>query len=260
MFNPPRMMNVPQQPLPQTVQATLEHSGIPYSDNEMITDIPPSFDWMPLVQVYSHTFEYSTKDLPQKELAVFTVHNWISQPSGNPEYLKILPWTLVPFFCSKWWTGQVSFKFIAIKPPRVTGKILIRYSFDPFEDFEKDTRRRSIAKEWDLGQSSECEFDITGINTIKARPTWLPRVTRKMIGGEHGVFAAQGTPMTTWHMGTIRVEAGQLLQPGSIFPDSIRILVFKVYKNTQFYVPTDIRGSSPHTMCLGFEDLKTVQT
>lgn len=251
-FNPPRLVNVPLQPLPQTVCCTLEHSGVPMSAPENVTDIPPDFSWMTEMQLYDHVFEYKVADQPPKtELDSFNVHNWRHYSSGSPENMPFSPWTLLPFYGSKWWNGTVSFKFIAIKPPRVTGKILIRYSFDPYDDFSKDTRYRSIAKEWDLGQSAECEFDVQATNTILARPTWLPVTNASTT--DNGAFLAQKIPLQEWHFGTIKIEAAQRLQVGSIFPDSIRILVFRVYKNCQFYQPTDFRGNAPHFLMLGTE-------
>lgn len=249
-YNPPRMLNVPLQPLPQTVSCTMEHSGLPVSIPENVTDIPPDFSWMTEMQLFDHSFEYKVTQNPQDELSSFNVHNWRHVESGNPEHLEFMPWTLLPFFGSRWWNGTVAFKLIAIKPPRVTGKILIRYSFDPVEDFSKDSKRRMIAKEWDLGQSSECEFDITAVNTIRARPTWIPRVSTKF-PAKGAVFTSQLTPVQQWHMGSIRIEAAQRLQVGSIFPDQIRILVFRVYKNCNFYQPTDLRGNAPHFLAMG---------
>lgn len=251
-FNPPRLVNVPLQPLPQTVCCTLEHSGVPMSEPENITDIPPDFSWMTEMQLYDHSFEYKITHNPKDELDSYNVQNWRHIVNGSPEGMPFSPWTLLPFYGSKWWNGTVSFKFIAIKPERVTGKILIRYSFDPYDDFTKDTRYRSIAKEWDLGQSAECEFDVQAANTIRARPTWVPLVNSTTSVND-GSFLTQKIPLQEWHLGTIKIESAQRLQVGSIFPDSIRILVFRVYKNCQFYMPTDFRGNAPHFLMMGTE-------
>lgn len=252
-FNPPRSLEMPVQPLPQTVCTTLEHSGLPLSVPENITDIAPDMEWMTQLQLYDKMFLYKITDAPKSVLARLTVFNWrdFTEAGSNPEYFSKVPWTIMPFFGSKWWNGTVGFKFIAIKPPRVTGKLIIRYSFEPYDDFSDDSRYRLTAKEWDLGQSNECEFDITAANTIRARPTWLPQIGdayNKETGG-NGLFVPQSLPIQEWSMGVIRIEAAQRLQVGSIFPDQIRILVFRVYKNTQFYVPTDFRGNMAHSIC-----------
>lgn len=249
-FNPPRIAEVPTQPLPQTVCATLEHSGVPYSDQINVTDIAPVFDWMFALQVFRHSFDYSVNDEPGKELTSFNVHTLAEYPSGNPEYMKFTPWTVFPHFTSRWWNGLIGFKLVAIKPPRVTGKILVRYSFDPVGDFEGDTKRRGISKEWDLGQSSECAFDINAPNTIHARQTWIPHTKEVHVDNQYA-FLGQDVPIQQWHYGTLRIEAAQRLQPGSIFPDRIRILVFQMFKRAEFYLPTDIRGSEPHFLLVG---------
>lgn len=248
-FNPPRNVLVPLQPLPQTVMATLEHSGIPTSLPNLITDIPPDFGWMSQIQNYVGSFEYKTISEPQTMLHMRNAHVEKEISGGNPER-AIATWTTFPLLCSKWWNGIIGYKLLAIKPPRVTGKILVRYSYDPWEDFENDKRRRMIAKEWDLGQSSECEFDVVGMNTIQARPTWLPMIDEVFKKNEM-VFSRQCLGEQEWHFGSLRIEAAQRLQVGSIFPDSIRILIFQVYKNSEFYMPTDPRGHTNHFLYTG---------
>lgn len=253
-FEPPRIVNVPAQPPPQTVCMTLEHSGVPVDEQEMITDIPPDFGWMTLLQRYQTSFTVDKNDLPQKELLSLNVLNVEDVSGGDPGYIKNMTWAMVPFLGSRWWNGVVSFKLVAIKAPRITGKILVRYSFDPYDDFKQDSRRRSIAKEWDLGQSSTCEFDIVGANTIRARPTWVPHVKNGKYhpGTVYGAsWLEQATPIQTYHFGSLCIELAQKLQVGSIFPDKIRILVFKSFKNAEFYMPTDFRGEMPHSLAMG---------
>lgn len=247
-FNPPRIVNVPQQPLPQTVCMTLEHSGVPVDEMASITDIPPDFQWMTLLHRYSATFEVSKNKNPKDSLFEENVH--VFRETSDGDIGKVFPtWNLVPFVTSRWWNGIISYKLIAIKPPRVTGKLLIRYSFDPNDDFEDDKARRGICKEWDLGQSSECEFDVVACNTIKARPTWLPMIRHGSVTGAY--WLDQFLPYQTWHYGSLRIELAQRIQVGSIFPDSIRVLVFKCFKNAEFYLPTDARGSAPHFLATG---------
>lgn len=247
--NPPRYVEVPVQPLPQTVPVTLEHSGVPISQPFSITDIPPDMRWMSEMQLYDHSFTFAVTNLPGVDIDKFSVQNWQNTNGGRADALPYVPWTLMPYFGCKWWNGLVSFRFLAIKPPRVTGKLLIRYSFDPkvFPDGadDKDRRRRGVIKEWDLGQSNICDFDVSATNTIQARPTWIPSSTPAGTSGTE-IFVTQNIPLQEWHFGWIKIECAQILNPGSIFPDSIRILVFRVYKNPEFYMPTDFRGSMAH--------------
>lgn len=254
-YAPPRYLTVPIQPLPQTNLGILEHSGIPLGEQEVITDIPPDLSWMAEIQLFQTSFVYSVSDMPGKNLWSTNAHT-LDDSALTPNNIKDgIPWNLIPFLGSKWWDGQVSFKFIAIKPPRCTGKIMVRYSFDPQFDPDNDPEKRGIAQEWDLGQSGEFEFDITAVNPVRARPTWLPRITENDYtpAGQKEAFAIQRMPIPSWHMGSLVMEAAQRYQPGSIFPDSTRILVFKVYKNANFYLPTDFRGAMPHILCWGAE-------
>lgn len=248
---PPRYPTLPVQPLPQTNLGVLEHSGLPQSELEAVTDIPPDLSWMMEMQLFDHQFRYSNQDQPKKELTTFYVHS--HQTLLYPAKAAYTPWNYLPFLGSKWWNGTVSFKFMAIKPPRVTGKLLVRYYF-----YTKvtDTYYRGITKEWDLGQSGEFEFDVPAVNTIRARPTWIPRVVEAdgdLAANLNFVTARITEP--SWYMGELHVEAAQRLQPGGIFPDSIRILVFRVWKNSRVYVPTDFRGIGPHMLTWSKEDV-----
>lgn len=253
--NPPRYAEVPTQPLPQTVSVTLEHSGAPLAEPEKITDIPPDMRWMSEMQLFDHSFKFDTNNVPQIEVDKFSVQNWMSSNNGTADELPYVPWTLMPYFGCKWWNGLVSFRFMAIKPPRCTGKLLIRYSFNPIAFPEgaddKDHKRRGIAKEWDLGQSSICDIDISGANTIEARPTWVPSANPRLDSGTE-LFVNQNLPLQEWHYGWIKVECAQYYNPGGIFPDSVRILVFRVYKNPEFYMATDFRGSMTHFTNLSY--------
>lgn len=255
---PPRYPTVPIQPLPQTNLGVLEHSGLPTGDYENVTDIPPDLNWMMEMQLYDHMFRYSVTDTPRKEIDTFYVHS--HQTADYPAQVPYTPWNYLPFLGSKWWNGTVSFKFMAIKPPRVTGKIIIRYYFD---QKTSDSYYRGIAKEWDLGQSSEFEFDVPAVNPVRARPTWIPR---RVAADDHipndGTYSdyLYAFYLTTrlarpmWYMGVLHIEAAQRLQPGGIFPDSIRILVFRCWKNSKVYMPTDFRGIGPHMLTWSTDD------
>lgn len=256
-FNPPRMLEVPAQPPPQTVCATLEHSGIPVSEFENVTDICPDFTDMSSLQVFSHSFKFSINQMPGAVLDEFPVlgDSYGYKPSDNPEVLGVVPWTLFPFFCSKWWNGTVSYKLMAIRPKEMSGKILIKYAFDVRDEFDDDELDRMICKEWDLSQGNECEFDINGVNTIKARPTWIPHLDsftakddNNSPPGTDAVFTRQILPYQEWSFGRLQLLSAQRLQIGSLYPDDIRILVFRVFKNATFYMPTDFRGSMKHCL------------
>lgn len=259
-YTPTRGLTLQVQPPPQTNLGVLEHSGIPVGIQEAITDIPPDLSWMTEMQLYQETFEYGIDNELNKEITSWYVH--CHDPRGGTVYKvgKLCPWNYLPFLGSKWWTGTISFKMTAIKPPRVGGKLLIRYWF--WEDHSAaDTKRRCISKEWDLSQSQEFEFDVPAINPLRARPTWIPRQSQidTYKGGQLFRPVTWRMPLPSWWMGIVSVEAAQRLQPGGIFPDKIRINVFRVYKDARVYVPVDFRGRGPHmlTQATDSEKLRT---
>ncbi|ASK12210.1 putative capsid protein [Lasius niger virus 1] len=254
-YNPPRLVNEPMQPLPQTVCATLEHSGMPTSAPENITDVPPDFSWMSELQLYKGNFNMDITQEPKTSIYTTYVLNHVTSSDGTLRDKFPIPWNYLPFLASRWWTGTISYKFIAIKAPLTGGKILIRYSYDPNFDMENlDKLRRGVAKEWDLSQGSECEFDIEGTFPIEARPTWIPHVgyTNAAPGV---VWAPQSMPLPVWNMGFIECEVAQRLVPGALFPDRIRILVFQVFKNCNFYLPTDMRGQTKHMLSFANDEI-----
>lgn len=251
---PPRIPSVPQVPLPQTNYGVLEHSGLPFSEPENITDVPPDFGWMSEIQTYMKLITMDKNQDVGVELAQMSVN----APNLNIEtkLSQMIPvWQHIPMSCAKWFNATFSFKFIAIKPPRVTGKILLRYSFlsprstdsSDFDAFADDHLKRGICKEWDLGASNEFEFDITALCPIQARPTFLPE--RAFVGGP-GIspYAAQQFSYSIISLGTLKLEVAQRLQPGGIFPDSIRIMMFRVLKGASYYTPTDPRSFMPHIL------------
>lgn len=252
-FNPPRIPDVPVAPPPQTVFGTLESSGLPFSEGSQISDIPPDFSWMSEIQTFYGDFEIKSTTPLQSPIITFSVTgnklNSSSQPvDTSSPYGVVQTWQSVPFLCSKWWSGEVGFRFIALKPPRTPGKLLFRYSFAPNMDgkdqdlFVNDSAIRGVAKEWDLSQSNIFEFDVTGLNPIDARPTWLPDFSYNFSNANTtGHVALPVMNPSTYLLGNIQVSLVIPYQPGSLYPDNIRILVFRTFKNAQFYIPTDPR-------------------
>ena len=252
MFNPPRIPTVPQAPLPQTNFGVLEHTGLPFSEPENITDVPPDFGWMCELQAYLGMITYSKDAAIGSELQTLSVNCPFSTVQ-QVMWDQVPIWQHIPMTCAKWWNGTIGFKFEAICPPRVTGKLLVRYEFLPNQamatprPFVNDTLKRGICKEWDLGQSHIFEFDVTALCPIQARPTWLPERAFQN-GSAVSPYAAQQLNSAITNLGSLRIEPAQQLQPGSIFPDSIRILVYRSIKSANFYTPTDPRSAMPHIL------------
>lgn len=258
-FNPPRMVNEPMQPLPQTVCATLEHSGIPTSANENITDIPPDLNWMTELQMYKDMFRFGVSHEPSEVLYTTYLPNHRQGGTyiGKLPEKDLIPWNYLPFMGSKWWTGQVSYKLIAIKPKAAAGKIMVRYSYFPEYDLTKDPSKKSPAMEWDLSLTNVFEFDVNGVCPMEARPTWLPEIqAADRPTGTNVVWASQTLPYPSWTMGKITIECAQRYVPGGIFPDTTRILVFMCYKNANFFLPTDFRSDMATVLAKEYDQIQ----
>lgn len=252
--DPPQLPGIPQVPIPQTNEGTLEHTGLPIQRFELITDIPPDYSWMVSQWKFVDKFNISVTDDIGKMLYQTLVIGNTGQ-FANKYFAN--NWIKVPFQSSYWWNGAVSYRFTAIKPPRVTGKILIRFRQDAFQklgtgidiqypaqtstDNVSDKLYRSILKEWDLSQSSQFEFDITSALPIRARPC---RFANRFSSADNKNWqiAQSFDPYTEIEMGRIVVEIAQHISPGGIFPDTYTILVEKSIKSPEFYSTNDLRS------------------
>lgn len=252
-FSPPRIPSVSAVPTPQTCYGTLESSGLPVSNFEAVTDIGPDFGWMSQINVYQGQFTVSVNDSATRLISAVRYDREVlsDELTDTKQYVYDLTpsWHLPCFTAGRYWNGMVVYRFLAIKPPRVTGKLLVRFSFAYGDFIAQDEQQRGVLKEWDLGQTNVCELDISAVNPVLARPTWLPIQTFSSRPTSLPVFSAYQSPsIPSFFMGNITVQVAQRLQPGGIFPDSIRILVFRSFKNFQNYIPTDMRGSQPHCL------------
>lgn len=246
--NPVRNFGIPQNPVPQTNTGLLEHSANPFEPQEQITDIPIDFSWMTTQYKYIGSFGIDTTSDVGTALFVAPV---LSHPISMMPTYDLPNWYKLPFATSIWWSGCVSFRFTIIKPPRVVGKLLVRYRQDEFGDYSDslsdipytaDATYRSILKEWDLAESNQFEFDVTGSLPIRARPSkfdWNDSSAVPEITYRDNCFAAGITPWLLNHMGGIRIEIAQKVAPGGIFPDKYTILVEKAFKDATFMTPLD---------------------
>lgn len=234
---PPRYLTVPQVPVPQTCNGVLSDYGLP-SDPFPIEDLPADFGWMSEIPIYYDSFEMKVGTLGRLRQLFLP---------GNPSYFDNVSWHRIPFSSSKWWNGIVRLHFMAIKPQQVTGKILFTYFPDISNDIDGTTppiapNKISAKVEWDLGLTSEFALDVPGFNPTFARPTWLSRVATQSPPTDASVNYCT-YPLAQLSMGLVNVEAVQSLQPGSIYPDSIRIIVFQSFPGASFAVSTDPRSS-----------------
>lgn len=252
---PPRSLTVPQMPNPQTVFGVLSDTGEP-SVIENITDLGPDFSWMSAVEEFVHDF--TVKEADSALVDIFYPQKKVKTPIMPTLDDMTMSWHWIPFSASRWWNGPCRLRFMAIKPPRVPGKLLIRYNPDPSTTsevaFESDSLRRGIKFEWDLGLSSECSIDIHGYNWTSLRPTWIPRVSASDTGPtvlDTAGFKHIMPHLSQISLGRLRIEIANPIVPGNIFPDSIRILVFQSFPGAQFFDATDTRSIKYHFFMLG---------
>lgn len=254
---PPRNLTIPQVPTPQTVSGILCDSGLP-SDPENITDIAPDFGWMSAIEEWLTTFKIS-QDTTGQVVDIFPQKKFPDIPFPTIINLNHPTWHWLPFGCSKWWSGVCRLRFMAIKPPRVPCKLLIRYmpdvaAFSNDHGFLEDTLRRGIKVEWDLAMNQECSIDIGGYNWTTLRPTWIPRFASsdaRPTANDLNKFKNWIPHLSQISLGVIRVEVANQMVPGNIFPDEIRILVFQSFPGAQFYSATDPRSMKYHFFFLG---------
>lgn len=248
---PPRALTIPAQPTPLTNCGILSDFGVP-SDNQNITDIAPDFSWMTALEIFKGSFRVGTDDtLNKKVYQIYPASKTDPQDgSSGPSLTQTnADWHFLPFLTSRWWNGNIKLRFIAIKPPRVTGKLLFRWFPDatvPTNITDQDLLSRSIKYEWDLGLSNEFSIDISGYNVACLRPTWIPQVVGSwgdQSKGNHGSWAGFGIPPMQSTYGRIDVSLANSIQPGSLFPDSIRILIFQSFPGASLHTSTDIRGT-----------------
>lgn len=252
--NPVRNYGLPQNPVPQTNTGLLEHTGIPFAPLENITSLPPQFLWMVEQYKILTTVKVSTTNIVGSILYTTDV---LHPHNENFTFRSYPNWERIPFASSIWWKGIVSYRLSIIKPPRVTGKLLVRYRQDNFLSFDgspaidsqiSDKTYRSILKEWDLSDSNHFTFDISASLPIRARPTKFPGLKNASPTSGALVYASSMSPWIDISMGAFSLEVAETLSPGSIFPDSYSIIVERAFKNTEFMIPTD--SKSTYSLCV----------
>lgn len=247
---PPRTVTLAQQPQPQTVFGILNDSGFP-SDIRNISDLPPDFGWMSAIEEYVSNFPVKSSYIgPLAEIYPYDKY----QDQHDPGNMRgELSWHWIPFSCSRWWTGCVRLRFIAIKAPRVPCKILFTYTPDLIN--EKDEPRRRLAKiEWDVGMHNNFVLDLIPANITGPRPTWITWTKPKYVEYNNARFFT-GTHMAPHRAmicpGKLNVEVASASVPGGIFPDTFHVLVFQSFPDAQFYQRTDCRSSKDHIFAFG---------
>lgn len=241
----------PQIPTLNTVCGVLEQNNNPLTEIKPMPGIPPSFE------SYTNRWEY-VDQFPVSVGSVDTdIHRFAPMSVNNTDG-NILPFYMLPFRTSRFWNGSVDIKLWAIIPERYGGKFQIIYLPNHLIDAQipmnLDKQQRYILKEWDLSASDTCEFTVSGFNTILQRPTYYNDLPPAYTDDPSNVYTlsypAIRTQRRTYHFGTIIIRVIQELQPGSIYPDTIDIVMYKSYPQATFQTITDFRNVTYHSINL----------
>lgn len=242
---PPRTVTLAQQPQPQTVFGILNDSGFP-SDIRNISDLPPDFGWMSAIEEYVSNFPVKSSYVG--DLTTIYPYDKYQDQHDPGNARGELSWHWIPFSCSRWWTGCVRLRFIAIKAPRVPCKILFTYVPDLIGE-GAEPKKRLPKIEWDVGMHNNFVLDLIPANITGPRPTWITWTKPKHLEYDNKQF------YTTTHLaphrsmicpGKLKVETASASVPGGIFPDTFHVLVFQSFPDAQFYQRTDPRSSKDH--------------
>lgn len=247
---PPRTVTLAQQPQPQTVFGILNDSGLP-SVMKNISDLPPDFSWMAAIEEYVGNFP--VKSLYIGPLASVYPYDKYQDHHDLFKERGPLSWHWIPFACSRWWTGKVRLRFMAIKAPRVPCKILFTYVPDIINE-EKEPARRLPKIEWDVGMHNNFVLDLLPPNITGPRPTWISWVKPRYIKYDNTRYFK--TLNLAHHRsmicpGRLDIEVASASIPGNIFPDTFHVLIFQSFPDAQFYQRTDPRSSKDHIFAFG---------
>lgn len=238
----------PQVPALNTVCGTLEQNNFPLTEIKPMPGIPPSFASYLSRWEYMTQFPVTVNEL-NTELFRFKPMLLNNTDSG------FLPPFLLPFRTAKFWNGSIDIKLWAVIPERYGGKFQIIYlpnHMDSSVPGKLDSQQRYILKEWDLSATDTCEFSVKGFNTILQRPTYYnetPSVKRgKPTDLNYIDYPDVKTEARTYDFGTIIIKLIQELQPGSVFPETIDVVVYKSYPDSSFQTITDFRNETTHSI------------
>lgn len=133
-------------------------------------------------------------------------------------------------------TCDVVLTFRLIKPNAVSGRALFQYATNVNATF--DTKLRSFKVEWDMSKTQILRIPVTNQQLCKMR----------ICTGSHG-YASDKLPSgdiaalgyapfdELYKFGTYKLTMITPFQPGSIYPDTYRLLTFLSLKNAVVSVP-----------------------
>lgn len=220
---------IPQVPPPQTVSGCLEQEGIPFNP------IPLSSVALTKELCSSFWRHVATKPVSTQQGVGETLH--VAKPFvigglRNPHLFQL------PFQTSIYWKGSVTWRFWAIKPDRVVGKIAFAYHPET-DSATLDTARREPYAEWDLSESDYFDITFQGYNNIFWRPV-VPQLNTEVDKVGYQRYAVH-TPAYQYRAGTFQAYISAPIQVGNVFPQDFKILIFARFDNPQTATITDFR-------------------
>jgi len=237
----------PQIPSLNNVCGVLEQNNNPLTEPKDMPGIPPSFE------SYLSRWEYMLR-IPVSTGRVNENVSRFPPMFINNANNEFMPLHMIPFRTSRFWNGTIHFKLWAVIPERYGGKFQILYLPNHFDDSlpKTDELQRYILKEWDLTATDTCEFSVKGFNTLLQRPTYYNELPEGHTDDPSSLytfsFPAITTQRRTYHFGTIIIRIIQELQPGSIYPDTIDLVLYKSYPESSFQTITDFRNLTSHAI------------
>lgn len=218
-------------PLPQTNQGILHQKGEFMTDQCYPPGNPFDFNLMFTRDCLTDSFTFKTTDMPGDVLFHEQACQCPIQGSGvatvgGTSYgiQTAYPWQF-GLSTNKFINTSIKLIFWAMKPPGMSGRILIEYS-PPGANF--DTSQRAPAKEWDLSASNFCSFTIDAFTTGLFR-----RTNFSSLDTGNPLLCNVTAPIYDERYGQIRVVVASVLQSGSIYPTTIEIYVFFSFVNPQ---------------------------
>lgn len=222
----------PQDPAPQTVEGTLTNDGaigppVPLTGGFM--DVEDMLDtWLFLENV-----TMDENDTPNSVITSYSV-----QEDGGYgfKHFAYMPLSLYDFG-----DYEIMFRFWAVKPPRITGRLLISYRPIIAGSSAVDVRYGNSTIEWDLAKTDYIDFVV---------PIWrrYRAVPNKSIVG----LPIVEDPIIVY--GDIVLSVHTPLMVGSIYAGTIDILTYKKIKGAVFG-PSEFRtnyGSSARNYAINY--------
>nr|QRW42878.1 hypothetical protein 2 [Nuksystermes virus] len=225
---PPETTKTPQMPPPQTVTGVVEQEGQDIAPLKLVPEfVEPQADFWCWVL---------TRDLTLTSNGSITSFSFDFSSDLMARY-----WPTFLMSSSKWCNFVPLFRFWIVKPPRVVGRIHLRYRpLDTMDGAAYDVPLRDINYEWDLAKSDYIDVPMTSFGTsMNMRPTFIQRTPKP--DETTWNTACIVPPPINWEFGRIYLNVAQPMKAGSVFPDTYTVIVLVKFMNIEMFEIGDFR-------------------